>query len=96
MVVNDNAASLTPRSVCESFASKLAPTEGSRRLSILQAQKSRLKAAFLRKRRAGYRPDISLMAPLSSSSEQSAQVPLGGIALTPVMALARMPSRPPW
>ena len=29
-------------------------------------------------------------------AEQSAQVPLGGIALIPVMALARMPSRPPW
>ncbi|MNE56133.1 hypothetical protein D3C80_1510220 [compost metagenome] len=61
-----------------------------------QAQKSRSKAASSRKRRAGYRPDISLMAPFSSSSEQSAQVPLGGIALIPVMALARMPSRPPW
>ena len=43
-----------------------------------------------------YRPDIFLMVAFSSSSVQSAQVPFGGMLLMPVMALARMPSRPPW
>ncbi|MNV23703.1 hypothetical protein D3C71_1147350 [compost metagenome] len=58
--------------------------------------KKPLESGFFAKEAAGYRPDISLMAPFNSSSEQSAQVPFGGIELIPVMALARMPSRPPW
>ena len=96
MVVNDNTGNLTPRGACTFFASKLAPTVISSVYKNCGHKKSRPEAAFSLTMRACYRPDISLMAPFSSSSEQSAQVPLGGIALIPVMALARMPSRPPW
>src|SRR5690349_23951812 len=59
-------------------------------------KKAARKRLFGSKMKAYFRPDIFWMAPLSSASEQSAQVPLGGIELIPVMALARMPSRPPW
>ncbi|MNH09310.1 hypothetical protein D3C79_687600 [compost metagenome] len=63
-------------------------------LTSAKTHKARTWRALLGKRWA-YRPDIFLMAPIRSSSEQSAQVPFGGMALMPVMALARMPSRPP-
>ncbi len=43
-----------------------------------------------------FKPDIFSMAPFRSSSEHVMHVPFGGMALIPVMALARMPSRPPW
>ena len=42
-----------------------------------------------------YRPDIFWIAALSSGSLHSPQVPLGGMALSPVIALAKSPSRPP-
>ncbi|MNN96030.1 hypothetical protein D3C81_2149440 [compost metagenome] len=62
---------------------------------MLQAQKNRPKTVFFARDAAYFRPDIFWIAPFNSSSEQSAQVPFGGMALMPVMALARMPSRPP-
>ncbi|EJM42204.1 hypothetical protein PMI26_03162 [Pseudomonas sp. GM33] len=90
MVVNDNAASLTPHGAFKFFASKLAPT------GIGGHKKTVRRRFFCGRSGAYFKPDIFWMAPLSSASEQSAQVPLGGIELIPVMALARMPSRPPW
>src|SRR5690606_25577911 len=53
------------------------------------------KGGFFRDRKSAYRPDISWMAARSSSSEQSLQVPFGGMALRPAMALLTRPSRPP-
>src|SRR5690606_27287962 len=50
---------------------------------------------LFRDRKWAYRPDISWMAARSSSSEQSLQVPFGGMALRPAMALLTRPSRPP-
>ncbi len=73
------------------IASVLAPTGENGR-----HKKAARKRLFSEKTQAYFRPDIFWIAPLSSASEQSAQVPLGGIELIPVMALARMPSRPPW
>ena len=40
-------------------------------------------------------PDIFLIAPFSSSSEQVAQVPFGGMALMPAIADFSRPSTPP-
>src|SRR5690606_24454794 len=45
--------------------------------------------------RSAYRPDISLMAARISSSEQSLQVPFGGMAFRPAIALLTRPSSPP-
>ena len=93
MVVNDNLVNLTRLGAFETIASKLAPTGGG---GDQQAQKTVLRRFFAKDAAPYFRPDIFWIAPLSSASEQSAQVPLGGIELIPVMALARMPSRPPW
>src|SRR3989338_3328883 len=60
-----------------------------------QKRPGRPKAAWSSRPPIDQRPDIFWIAAFSSSSEQSPQVPFGGMALMPLMALVNRPSRPP-